>query len=245
MSISDRERLYCEFLGELGFADSDDFSLFEKAMRHTSYVHEMDIPLECSYERLEFLGDAVLKLTISKYLYLKYPNYKEGILSKIRGEIVADKTLAQFATKIGLNNFILMSKNERKMGGEKKQSILACAFEAFLGAIYLTCKDCGYTKVEDFIISNFSCDLCEIEENLEKINPKQQLQEYTQEKNHTLPQYTLISKTGSEHNSTFEVTVSFEDKILGRGFGKSKKSAQQDAAKNALEYLKREGQWNQ
>lgn len=245
MSISDREQKYCEFLAELGFSEIDDFSLFEKAMRHTSYVHEVDIPVECSYERLEFLGDAVLKLVISKYLYIKYPNYKEGTLSKLRGEIVADKTLAEFATKIGLNNFILMSKNERKTGGENKQSILACAFEAFLGAIYLTCKDEGYNKVENFIVANFSCDMCKIEDNIEKINPKQQLQEYTQEKNHTLPQYTLLSKTGSEHNSTFEVSVSFEDKMLAKGIGKSKKLAQQDAARNALEYLKKEGLWKQ
>lgn len=242
MSISDRERTYCKFLDTLGFGNSDDFSLFEKAMRHTSYVHEADIPIECSYERLEFVGDAVLKLVISKYLYLKYPGYKEGILSKLRGEIVADKTLAQFATKIGLNNFILLSNNERKSGGEHKQSILACAFEAFLGAIYLTCN---FDRVEDFIVANFSCDMCKIEENIEKINPKQQLQEYTQEISHSLPEYILVSKTGSEHNSTFEMAVYFDGRLLAKGCGKSKKSAQQEAAKNALEYLKNEGLWKQ
>ena len=245
MSISDREQSYCEFLDKLGFGKIDDFSLFEKAMRHTSYVHEIDIPVECSYERLEFLGDAVLKLVISKYLYTKYPDYKEVILSKLRGEIVADETLAEFATKIGLNNFILLSKNERKTGGEEKQSILACAFEAFLGAIYLTCGNSGYDKVEDFIVTNFSCDMCKIEENIEKINPKQQLQEYTQEKNHTLPQYVLLSKTGYEHSSTFEVAVYYDNQILAKGTGKSKKLAQQDAAKNALDYLKKEGLWKQ
>ena len=242
MSISDREKAYCRFLDNLGFGNSDDFSLFEKAMRHTSYVHEADIPIECSYERLEFLGDAVLKLVISKYLYLKFPDYKEGILSKLRGEIVADKTLAQFANKIGLNAFILLSENERKSGGEHKQSILACTFEAFLGAIYLTC---GYDSVEDFIVSNFSCDICAIEQNIETINPKQQLQEYTQEINHTLPEYVLISKTGSEHNSVFEIAVYFNGKMLAKGIGSSKKSAQQDAAKNALNYLKSEGLWKQ
>lgn len=242
MSISDRERAYCQFLDTLGFGNSEDFSLFEKAMRHTSYVHEADIPLECSYERLEFLGDAVLKLIISKYLYLKFPDYKEGVLSKLRGEIVADKTLADFATKIGLNSFILLSNNERKSGGEHKQSILACAFEAFLGAIYLTCN---YNRVEDFIISNFSSDIIMIEENIEKINPKQQLQEYTQEQSHTLPEYILLSKTGSEHNSTFEIAVYYNSKLLAKGYGTSKKSAQQDAAKNAIEYLKSEGIWKQ
>lgn len=245
MFISDRERLYCEFLDKLGYGGERDFTLFEKAMRHASYIHETDIAPECSYERLEFLGDAVLKLVISKYLYSKYPDYKEGILSKLRGEIVADKTLARFAIKIGLNNFILLSENERKTGGEMKQSILACAFEAFLAAIYLSCADMGFKNVEDFIVTNFSCDMCEIEENLEKINPKQQLQEYTQEKNHTLPEYVLISKTGSEHKCTFEVAVYFEGKMLSKGFGSSKKLAQQDAAKNALEYLKSEGLWKQ
>lgn len=243
MSTSDRELAYCKFLDGLGFGNVADFSLFEKAMRHTSYIHEAQIPLECSYERLEFLGDAVLKLVISKYLYLKYPDYKEGLISKLRGEIVADKTLATFATKVGLNNFILLSKNERKSGGEMKQSILACAFEAFLGAIYLTCGKDGYDRVEDFIVSNFSCDMCQIEDNIEKINPKQQLQEYTQEKSHTLPEYVILSKEGSEHNSVFEVAVYFDGKKLATGSGASKKSAQQDAAKNALEYLKKEGLW--
>ncbi len=242
MSTSDRERAYCEYLDKLGFGNSDDFTLFEKAMRHTSYVHEADIPLECSYERLEFLGDAVLKLIVSKYLYLKYPNYKEGILSKLRGEIVSDKMLAKFAAKIGLNDFILLSNNERKSGGEHKQSILACSFEAFLGAIYLTCN---YKRVEDFMILNFSDDILDIEKNIENINPKQQLQEYTQDLDHSLPEYVLVSKTGSEHDSIFEVAVYFKGCMLARGFGSSKKSAQQEAAKNALEYLKKEGLWKQ
>lgn len=240
MSISDKERLYCEFLTKCGFGVVEDFSLFEKAMRHTSYVYDVNISPECSYERLEFLGDAVLKLVVSKYLYLKYPDSKEGRLSKIRGEIVADKTLALFAKKIGLNEFILLSKNERKSGGEEKQSILACAFEAFLGAIYLSFAQDGYNKVEDFLVSNFSCDMCKIEENVDDINPKQQLQEYTQEKNHTLPEYVLVSKSGSEHNTTFEVAVYFNGKMLAKGTGTSKKNAQQEAAKKALETIKGE-----
>ena len=242
MSTSDRERAYCEFLKKLGFGSSHDFSLFEKAMRHTSYVHEADIPIECSYERLEFLGDAVLKLVVSKYLYCKFPDYKEGVLSKLRGEIVADKTLADFAIKIGLNNFILLSGNERKTGGELKRSILACALEAFLGAIYLTCS---YARVEEFIISNFADLISEIEKNIEKINPKQQLQEYTQEINHTLPEYILLSKSGSQHCAVFEVGVYFDGKFLAKGCGSSKKMAQQEAAKNALEFLKNEGLWTQ
>lgn len=242
MSISDREKAYCNFLSELGFGNCSDFSLFEKAMRHTSYVNDHGIAQECSYERLEFLGDAVLKLVISKYLYQKYPDSKEGVLSKLRGEIVADKTLAKFAIKLGLNSFILLSDNERKSGGECKQSILACAFEAFLGAIYLSYS---YETVEEFIVLNFSCDMCKIEDNLEKINPKQQLQEYTQELKHILPEYILISKTGSEHNSVFEMGVYFDGNLLAKGVGSSKKSAQQDAAKNALDYLKREGLWKQ
>lgn len=240
MSISDRENNYCIFLNKLGFGNSKDFSLFEMAMRHSSYVYEISIPIECSYERLEFMGDAVLKLIVSKYLYNKFPNYNEGILSKLRGEIVADKTLAKFALQIGLNDFILMSQNERKSGGEKKQSILACAFEAFLGAIYLTFN---YSRVEKFVISNFSGSISLIEQKIDEINPKQQLQEFTQDISHTLPQYILVSKTGSEHKSLFEVAVYFDGKILAKGYGSNKKSAQQDAAKNAVTYLKNEGLW--
>ncbi len=245
MSISDREINYCKFLDTLGFSNSDDFSLFEAAMRHTSYTNENNLPAECSYERLEFLGDAVLKLVVSKYLYNKFSDSKEGILSKLRGEIVADKTLAQFAQKIGLNEYILMSKNERKSGGEKKQSILACAFEAFLGAIYLTCKIDGYKRVEDFIENNFKDEIEEIEKNIENINPKQQLQEYTQELNHTLPEYVLLSRTGSEHKSIFEIGVYFNGELLAKGQGTSKKNAQQDAASNALKIIKSEEKWKQ
>lgn len=233
MCTSDKEKKYCEFLERYGFFDVDDFSLFEKAMRHTSYIYEANIPIECSYERLEFLGDAVLKLATSNYLYKKYPDFKEGVLSKIRSEIVADKTLAIWAKKIGLNGFILMSKNERKMGGELKPSILACAFEAFLGALFLTYKE-DFSRVNNFILENFTSEMQEIEDNIDKINPKQKLQEYTQSVDHSLPEYKVLSKTGSEHKSLFKIGVYFKGELLAVGSGYSKKNAQQDAARLAL-----------
>ena len=211
--------------------------LFNKALCHTSYTNENNIDISFSYERLEFLGDAVLKLSISKFLYDDFENYQEGALTKIRAEIVSDKFIAEWAKKINLDEIILLGKNEKKHKGAQKESILACAFEAVLGAIFIEYKEKGFKKAYDFLINNFEKDILNVNENIKYLNPKAILQEYTQSINHKLPEYNTVKEEGKAHDRTFFVEVSYNDKIIGKGSAKSIKEAQQIAARNALKFL--------
>ena len=218
------------FLKKIGLKFKN-FDLLNSAFSHTSYVYEQCIDRNESYERLEFLGDAVLKLSVSDILYTRYNNSSEGQLSEQRSAIVADKTIAQFAKKIGFSDLILTGKCEK---GKEKESILACAFEAFLGAVYLEYKDKGYIKAKEFLVSNFYEDILSVD----YINPKAQLQDYTQKYNHNLPEYVIIEETGAAHNKTFVMGVYYENKLIGKGSAKTKKEAEFKAAKEALSSLK-------
>ena len=215
----------------------EDTELLNKALCHTSYTNENNLDISLSYERLEFLGDAVLKLCISKFLYNDFENYQEGNLTKLRAEIVSDKFIAVLAKKIGLNDLIILGKNEKKHKGSEKESILACAFEAILGAIFLEYKELGLKKAYNFLIENFEEEILSVNKNINILNPKALLQEYTQSVNHKLPEYILVDETGKDHNKTFFVEVKFENKIIGKGSAKSIKEAQQNAAQEALETL--------
>ena len=193
MSISDREINYCKFLDTLGFSNSDNFSLFEAAMRHTSYTNENNLPAECSYERLEFLGDAVLKLITSDILYKHFSDFQEGKLTRLRAEIVSDKHIFNYAKKLGFEDLIILGKNEKKQGGYKKESILACAFEALLGAIFIEYKKKGYNKAYEFIEANFLDDILSTKNKISLLNPKAILQEYTQSINQMLQKQSYSS----------------------------------------------------
>jgi len=214
-----------------------DIELLNKALTHTSYTNENNIDVLNSYERLEFLGDAVLKLSISKYFYSKFKDYQEGKLTKIRAEVVSDKTIAEYAKKIGLGEIILLGKNEKKHKGANKESILACAFEALLGAIFLEYGSRGYKKAYDFLINNFEEEILEVNNNINLLNPKAILQEYTQGLNHDRPKYNLVKEEGLDHNKTFFIEIEYQDKIIGLGSAKSIKLAQQEAANDALKKL--------
>ena len=132
-----------------------NLSLLNQAFVHTSYTNENNLDVSYSYEKLEFYGDAVLKLIISDFLYNHFENYNEGELTKLRAEIVSDKNIFEYAKKLGFEELILLGKNEKKQGGAKKESILACAFEAFLGAIFIEYKNKGYKKAHEFLKDNF------------------------------------------------------------------------------------------
>ena len=214
-----------------------DIKLLNQALTHTSYTNENNIDVLNSYERLEFLGDAVLKLSISKYFYSKFKDYQEGKLTKIRAEVVSDKTIAEYAKKIGLDKIILLGKNEKKHKGATKESILACAFEALLGAIFLEYGSRGYKKAYDFLINNFEKEILEVNDNINILNPKAILQEYTQGLNHDRPKYNLVREVGLDHNKTFFIEIEYQDKIIGKGSAKSIKLAQQEAASCALKKL--------
>lgn len=209
-------------------------ALFITALTHSSFTRENETsPLE-NYERLEFLGDAVLKLCISDILYKKYPNYAEGELTKIRSIVVSDSTLAKIGQKIGLDSLIIMGKQEEKMGGRKRKSIIACTFEASLGAIYLNGK---YKELSIFLEKVFADDIKKVDENFEKFNAKAVLQEYTQSLNKILPEYNVIEEEGPEHNKIFIVEVSYMGEVLASGKGKTKKEAEQECAYAACKKL--------
>ncbi len=212
----------------------DDFDTLNRAFIHTSYTREENLNLSESYERLEFLGDAVLKIAVSDFLFKKFPAQNEGDLTKHRAWAVSDKELAVLAKKCGLDKLILLGKNEESLNGRQKPSILACAFEAFLGAIYLEYKQLGLKAVYDFLIDNFEDDILNSKYN----NYKAILQEYTQGQNHKLPVYKVIDEFGMAHDKTYIMGVYYNDVLLAQGEGKSKKDAEQIAAKNALEFLK-------
>ncbi len=225
---SDREKLLSDFTRKFNL-NFKNLEILNRAFLHTSYVFENKGDRAESYERLEFLGDAVLKLAVSEVLYKKYPDLMEGKLTEKRAVIVSDKTLASFAEKIGTEKFILTGKCEKE---EKiKESILACSFEALLGAIYL---DFGYEKARNFLVFNFEDEIL----NTDYVNPKTKLQELTQKYNHDLPEYVLVEEKGPAHDRDFVVAVYYENKFLEKGEAKSKKEAEFEAAKKAYEKLK-------
>jgi len=204
-----------------------DKKLFERALRHSSYTKENELNSLENYERLELLGDAVLKLCMSDILYKKFPEYSEGQLTKIRSIIVSDKTLAQAAFDIGLDKLVILGKQEEKSGGRKLKSIIACAFEAVLGAYYLEGK---FTKLSEFLANVFESKIVEVDENGEKFNAKAVLQEYTQAQSKSTPKYFVVDEVGPQHDKTFVVEVCYQDEILATGKGKTKREAEQAAA---------------
>ena len=211
---------------------TDDY--YKYALTHSSYTKEHNLPETQCYERLEFLGDAVLKLTISDVLFKKYPNSREGELSKIRSIIVSDNTLAEIAKKNGLSELIIMSKHEEKLGCRSLNSICACAFEAILGAYYLDGK---FNEIIQYIEKTFNPYIEEVSQHFERFNAKAILQEYTQGQTKTTPVYTIISETGPAHKKIFEVEVRYNNEILAIEKGTSKKEAEQKCAYAACKKL--------
>lgn len=214
-----------------------DLGLLNQAFVHTSYTNENSLDEKMSYEKLEFYGDAVLKLSISDFLYNHFSDYNEGELTKLRAELVSDKNIFGYAKTLGFEELILLGRNEKKQGGAKKESILACAFEALLGAIFINYKEKGYKKAKKFLEENFIDDILSINKKIKYLNPKAILQEYTQGINHKLPEYVLVKEEGKAHKKEFFIEVKFNDKIIGSGSGASIKKAQSEAAFSALKKL--------
>ncbi len=211
-----------------------DESNFLRALTHTSYTGENNIDAKESYERLEFLGDAVLKLFMSDVLYKKYPDFHEGSLTKIRSILVSDNMLAKLGRQIGLDKIVILGHQEEKLGGRKKSSITACAFEAVLGAYYL---DGSLNKISKVLEDLFKEEIEAVNLNVDKINTKATLQEYTQGKNKELPIYRVVEEKGPEHDKIFVVEVSYMGKVLAQGKGKTKKDSEQDSAAKACRKL--------
>jgi ribonuclease-3 len=209
--------------------------ILKQAFVHRSYINENpQLGLEHN-ERLEFLGDAVLELVITEYLYKKYPDKPEGELTNWRAALVNAKMLTLVSQELGFNDFLLLSKGEAKELGKARQYILANTFEAFIGALYL---DSGYDSAEKFINSYLLLKLSEIIQKKLYKDAKSHFQEEAQEKVGITPVYEVIKEWGPDHKKKFTVGVYLNGSKIGEGEGYSKQEAEEEAAKEALRVKK-------
>ena len=208
-----------------------DKHLFHLSLTHSSWVNESNNRDCQSNERLEFLGDAVIDAVIAQSLYEKYPDFTEGDLTKLRSNIVSGVSLAKVARELGLGNHLLLGKGEETSGGRNKDSNLANAFEALVGALFL---DRGYSAASQFILQNLNIESPDIRGVKSHNDSKTDLQTLVQSKTSFTPYYKLISKDGPDHDPTFIVEVRVEDKVMGTGVGTSINKAEMEAAANAL-----------
>ena len=224
------ENLKKALLEQFDLVFSDE-TLLETAFTHTSYANEHRLLKISHNERLEFLGDAVLQLIISEYLYTKYPKRPEGDLSKLRSMIVREESLAGFARDCQFDHFIKLGRGEEKSGGRNRDTILGDLFEAFLGALLL---DKGVEAVKIFL---YEVMIPKVEAgDFERVTDyKTKLQELLQINGDVEIAYQVISETGPAHAKNFEVAVLINGRKSGQGQGRSKKLAEQEAAKNAFE----------
>lgn len=204
--------------------------LLEEALRHSSYVNERPAPTIGDNERLEFLGDAVLNLVVGDILMDRYPQADEGELSRLRAGLVNETRLADLARKIDLGRCLLLGKGEKQSGGHEKNSILADAFEALMAAVYL---DGGYDAAFRIIASCFADIFPDVDISTEIADYKSRLQEWVQSRQQEIPAYRVVGEEGPDHDKTFRVRVRVMEQET-EGIGKSKKLAEQDAAKKAF-----------
>ncbi len=212
----------------------NDLTLLLNACVHKSYLNEHEEETISSNERLEFLGDAVLELVTTEFLFKKYPTSGEGELTALRSALVKGNQLAEVAAGLDIGVFLLLSHGEEKSGGREKGYLLANFMEAIIGAVYL---DQGFEKVKDFIHRHILMHVDTIVELGLHIDAKSKLQEMMQDKRSMTPAYEVAGESGPDHNKVFEVVVSVGEEILGRGNGSSKQKAEQAAAENALANL--------
>ena len=222
------ENLKKALLEQFDLVFSDE-TLLETAFTHTSYANEHRLLKISHNERLEFLGDAVLQLIISEYLFEKYPKRPEGDLTKLRSTIVREESLAGFSRDCQFDLFIKLGKGEEKSGGRERETILGDLFEAFLGALLL---DKGLEVVKNFI---YQVMIPKVEAgDFEQVTDTK-LQEMLQSNGDVEILYQVVSESGPAHAKNFEVSVSVDGRLVGKGQGRSKKLAEQEAAKNAFE----------
>ena len=208
-----------------------DITLLNQALMHRSYVHDAELDRGESNERMEFLGDAVLGLLVNEHLYYKYERRQEGRLTKIKSLVVSEAILSRKAEELSLGDYILLSENERSSGGAKRTSIIADAFEAIIGAVYL---DSGIKHARQFVEAHLLHEIDQLLEVDEYRNYKSMVQEYAQKKFGSRPRYRVVSAKGPEHERTFFVELRLGGRALGRGEGRNKKEAEQLAARSAL-----------
>jgi len=225
---------YAELEGRLGYVFRDR-SLLRLALTHPSVAHEQGAPVQTN-QRLEFLGDAVLQLVLTRELYEKFPAFGEGPLTKARAKLVNRRTLAERARQLGLGQFLIVSRGEEMHGGRERPSALADTYEALLGALLL---DGGFEAAREFILRQFQPAFGGLLAIPILENPKGELQELLQASSSEAPQYSVVSASGPDHDRLFECTVHHNGVELARGHGKSKKAAESEAALAALAALRK------
>lgn len=221
-----------ELENKIGYQFKDKL-LLRQALTHSSFANEQKINKQEDYERLEFLGDAVLELVSSEFLFQENRQMAEGQLTRARASIVCEQALAYCAREFGLEEYILLGKGEERTGGRTKDSIISDVMEAIIGAIYI---DSGMPYASDFIHRFILSDL---EHKKLFYDAKTILQEYVQQKNTGMLHYQLIREDGPDHDKLFVVEAKIDDRKIGEGMGKTKKAAEQQAAYEALVSLRR------
>lgn len=224
-----------DFYGRLGYEFKDE-SLFETAVTHSSYVREIDAPQSSCNERLEFLGDAYLDMIISKRLFDLEPDENEGVLTKQRAMIVCGASLAEVARNIRLGEEMILGHGEERTGGRDRESIIADALEAVIAAISL---DGGYEEAQRFVLTHFEDRISDVISGRITSDYKSMFQEVQQADGPVDIRYETIREEGPDHDKTFYVKVYVNSKEKGSGSGKSKKEAEQNAAKDAMELLEK------
>lgn len=212
-----------------------DFALLNKALTHRSYANErQDKPVRDN-ERLEFLGDAVLDLIVSRYLLFRGQNLNEGELSKIRSQVVNEGSLARLARMVGLGAYLLLGRGEEGTGGRDKSSLLANAFEALIAAVYL---DSTFETAYHTFLGLIKSAIDDVMDARSVCDYKGQLQQHLKTAGSAGPQYRLVEESGPDHNKTFRVCVYIGDEPWGEGVGRTKKEAEQIAARSTYETLR-------
>lgn len=225
-----------QLLTDLGL-EYKDIQLYKIALTHRSYINEnLGKNITQHNERLEFLGDAVLELIITEYLFHKYPEFKEGELTSFRSATVKTTSLAETSKQLGLGNYLFLSRGEEKTGGRERPYILANTFEAFLGAIFL---DQGLSFAKAFLEKYLIPKIEEIIKNRSDIDSKSRLQELAQDRMGITPQYFLISEEGPDHDKVFKMSVKIGQKTFGTGEGHNKQEAESNAAQEAINNWKK------
>lgn len=209
-----------------------DINLLKTALTHSSYANENKMKITENNERLEFLGDTILNLVVSQYLYNKYLYYPEGELTKIRAKVVCESSLAFGAAKIDLGKYLLLGKGEEATGGRERESILADASEALVGAIFM---DSDFETTNKILLENFESDLVyAVAKGALFIDYKTELQESLQKITRSKIEYRVIKEEGPDHNKIFHIDLVVDNNTVGRGTGRNKKEAEQMAAKETL-----------
>ena len=218
---------------KIGYTFNDE-KLLKHALAHSSFANEHRHEIPGSNERLEFLGDSVLGLITASFLYHHYTHLPEGNLTKMRAQLVCESSLFKFAQQIDLGSYLLLGHGEERSGSRNRPSIVSDAFEALLAAIFL---DGGMESARNFALPFLTEGAKDFEGKLTVYDYKTTLQEIAQQNPGELIHYELIQSTGPDHAKTFEVHCYLNSNVLGKGIGKSKKEAEQNAAKEALKFM--------